>query len=303
MSRVGSRRFAVALSFPGERREYVERVARALLPSFGGEIEGKSKILYDLWHEASIIGYAATRRLQGAYSDSDLIVPFYCADYRTKQWCGVELRVIEQFLFDQEFDRVLPFRFDAVEIPGSFKTDIFPLISDRKPEEIASLIVERYNDLQRSTSQVPTARPMEPRKRHFLSARALLIGCVGAAGLTAGSFVWRAQSTADPSRYVTPPARATDPVQSDSPVARETRALEVSELRGSLRDGSGRPVRNATLTIEGGIARGQSNELGEFGFQVPRAPGTQVRLTIWSNGRMRFDDYVTLPGPMTLTLP
>jgi hypothetical protein len=30
------RRFAVALSFPGERREYVEQVANALLPAFGG---------------------------------------------------------------------------------------------------------------------------------------------------------------------------------------------------------------------------------------------------------------------------
>ena len=31
------RRFAIALSFPGERREYVEQVAKALLPAFGGE--------------------------------------------------------------------------------------------------------------------------------------------------------------------------------------------------------------------------------------------------------------------------
>jgi hypothetical protein len=31
------RRFAIALSFPGERREYVEQVANALLPAFGGE--------------------------------------------------------------------------------------------------------------------------------------------------------------------------------------------------------------------------------------------------------------------------
>ena len=31
-----NRRFAIALSFPGERREYVEQVAKALLPAFGG---------------------------------------------------------------------------------------------------------------------------------------------------------------------------------------------------------------------------------------------------------------------------
>jgi hypothetical protein len=30
------RRFAIALSFPGERYEYVEQVVNALLPAFGG---------------------------------------------------------------------------------------------------------------------------------------------------------------------------------------------------------------------------------------------------------------------------
>jgi hypothetical protein len=40
------RRFAIALSFPGERREYVEQVASALLPEFGGE-QGKARISPD----------------------------------------------------------------------------------------------------------------------------------------------------------------------------------------------------------------------------------------------------------------
>ena len=44
------RRFAIALSFPGERRDYVEQVANALLPAFGGE-QGKARIFYDAWHE------------------------------------------------------------------------------------------------------------------------------------------------------------------------------------------------------------------------------------------------------------
>lgn len=34
------RRFAIALSFPGERREYAERIAKALLSAFRGE-QGK----------------------------------------------------------------------------------------------------------------------------------------------------------------------------------------------------------------------------------------------------------------------
>jgi hypothetical protein len=142
------RRFAIALSFPGERREYVEQVANALLSAFGGE-QGKLRIFYDDWHESKIIGYASNRKLQDIYAtDSDLIVPFYCQDYRKKKWCGVELRAIEQLLFDEDYDRVLPFRFDHVEIPGSFRTDIFPIVSDRPAEDVARLILDRYRELQ-----------------------------------------------------------------------------------------------------------------------------------------------------------
>ena len=144
------RRFAIALSFPGERREYVEQVAKALLPAFGGE-KGKARIFYDDWHEGLIIGYASNRKLQKIYAtDSDLIVPFYCQDYLDKKWCGVELRAIEQLIIDQEFDRVLPFRFDGVEIPSSFRTDVFLDVSKRSAEDIARLILDRYRDLHPS---------------------------------------------------------------------------------------------------------------------------------------------------------
>ena len=141
------RRFAIALSFPGERRDYVEQVANALLPAFGGE-QGKARIFYDDWHESEIIGYASNRKLQSIYAtESDLIVPFYCQDYRKKKWCGVELRAIEELLFDEEFDRVLPFRFDHVKIPGSFKTDVFLDVSDRSAEDVAGLILDRYREI------------------------------------------------------------------------------------------------------------------------------------------------------------
>jgi hypothetical protein len=137
------RRFAIALSFPGEWREYVEQVASALLPALG-----KARIFYDAWHEGLIIGIASNRKLQDIYAtDSDLIVPFFCEDYRRKVWCGCEWRAIEELLHDQQFDRVLPFRFDHVKIPGSFKQDILPIVSDRSPEDVASLIVDRYRTL------------------------------------------------------------------------------------------------------------------------------------------------------------
>jgi hypothetical protein len=41
------RRFRVALSFPGEHRERVETVAKALASKLG-----QDKVLYDKWHGA-----------------------------------------------------------------------------------------------------------------------------------------------------------------------------------------------------------------------------------------------------------
>jgi TIR domain len=154
-----SRRFAIAFSFPGEHRNYVEQVARALLSAFGGE-QGKSRIFYDAWHESKVIGYASNRKLQKIYeADSDLIVPFYCQDYLTKKWCGVELRAIEELLFIQEYERVLPFRFDMVDIPGSFKTDIFPVVTGRSPEDVARLILEHYHEIQNTSLQIAQEAP------------------------------------------------------------------------------------------------------------------------------------------------
>jgi len=172
------RRFAIALSFPGKHREYVEKVARALLPAFGGDEAGQARVFYDAWHEEKIIGYASNRKLQRIYADdSDLVVPFYCQDYLKKEWCGVELRAIEALLQDQQYDRVLPFRFDMVDIPGSFKTDIFPVVTDRAPEHIASLIIQRYNELQKTDLELPeSARTPVPRTGNLRHANPVFVG-------------------------------------------------------------------------------------------------------------------------------
>ncbi len=159
------RKFAVAFSFPGEHREYVRSVAEALLSAMGDGDGGRSRIFLDEWHEEKVVGYGAARKLQHIYSDeAELIVPFYCKEYLQKEWCGVELRAIEELLWDRQYDRVLPFRFDMVAIPGSFKTDVFPIVSDRATSEVASLILERLRTLRvpaalGSASPVQTSDP------------------------------------------------------------------------------------------------------------------------------------------------
>src|ERR1039458_6197310 len=53
-----------------------------------------------------------------------------------------------------------------VEIPSSFKTDVFPLVTDRKPEDIARLIIERYHELQQTMLKLPEP-PQGERKVGF----------------------------------------------------------------------------------------------------------------------------------------
>ena len=49
------RRFAIALSFPGEHRRFVRNVAERL-----AQVLGKSRVFFDEWHAAEIEAVAPT---------------------------------------------------------------------------------------------------------------------------------------------------------------------------------------------------------------------------------------------------
>ena len=72
------RRFRVALSFAGEKRDFVEQVADLLAARFG-----RDAILYDKYHEAEFARYDLGIRLPKLYGEeSDLIVPVLCPRLR-----------------------------------------------------------------------------------------------------------------------------------------------------------------------------------------------------------------------------
>jgi hypothetical protein len=51
-SPASSRRFAIALSFPGEHRDYVREVAEALSTAFENDEVGRDRVFYDAWRES-----------------------------------------------------------------------------------------------------------------------------------------------------------------------------------------------------------------------------------------------------------
>jgi len=147
-----SKRFSIALSFPGECREFVEQVAAALASQIPRE-----RVLYDKYYEAEFARPGLDTYLQGLYhDDSELIAIFLCADYEQKEWCGLEWRAIRDLIKKRQASSVMPLRFDTTEIPGLFSTDGYVWIDDRSPFEIAALILER---LQINT--IPIIPPSE----------------------------------------------------------------------------------------------------------------------------------------------
>jgi GTPase SAR1 family protein len=134
------KRFRVALSFPGERRKYVEKVAENLVEEFGEE-----QVFYDKNFEAELARPDLDTYLQGIYhEDSELIVVFLCAEYEKKEWCGLEWRAIRDLIKKKKAWEIMFVRFDDMEIPGTYSIDGYVSAEGREPEEVAERIIERY---------------------------------------------------------------------------------------------------------------------------------------------------------------
>src|SRR6185436_14948287 len=137
MTPTPTRRFRIALSFPGEHRPFVERVAERLAAAVGRE-----RVLYDDYYEAEFARPDLDTYLQRLYHDeSELIAVFLCSEYEAKEWCGLEWRAVRD-LIKRRASAIMPLRFDDTAIPGLFSIDGYASIDGRSPEDIAALILQ-----------------------------------------------------------------------------------------------------------------------------------------------------------------
>lgn len=145
-----ARRFSVSLSFPGEKRDYVRKVAGCLADSLG-----KDKVFFDEYYEAELAVLNLDLKLQKIYkNESDLVVPFFCAKYAEKNWCKVEWDAIRAAIFSKrKDDAVMAIRFDDAEIDGFLETAGYISVNSRQPHEIASLILKRVKTISISSCQ------------------------------------------------------------------------------------------------------------------------------------------------------
>lgn len=60
--------------------------------------------------------------------------------------------------------------------------------------------------------------------------------------------------------------------------------IQWTSWRGTLKDAAGKPIANAKLDIESGLASVITNEDGNFSVKIPRAAGERVQVTGYLNG-------------------
>ena len=136
---IEAHRFAIALSFPGEVRTFVEAVAKEL-----ERIVGPDTYFYDNNYQAQLARPGLDLLLQDIYGNrSDLIVVFLSGDYERKDWCGIEFRAIRELISRRDNKRVMYIRTDDGDVAGVFRTDGYVDARKFTPQQIADFINER----------------------------------------------------------------------------------------------------------------------------------------------------------------
>lgn len=136
---MNSKRFRIAFSFGGEKRDFVKKVASILAKHFG-----ELAILYDDYHEAEFARDDLAGHLTQLYrNESDLIVAVWCGDYKTKEWCGLEWKTIRGLLKQGKANMIMLARFDLVEPEMLENLAGFVELDTITPDQFATRILER----------------------------------------------------------------------------------------------------------------------------------------------------------------
>lgn len=142
--------YDVALSFAGEDREYVEKVAIALK-------QNGINVFYDRFEEVNLWGKNLYSHLSTIYKDrANYTVLFISKYYAQKLWTNHERESAQARAFEENREYILPARFDDTEIPGVLKTVGYINLTQHLPDNFASLICKK----------VTTNSPLQPKQSH-----------------------------------------------------------------------------------------------------------------------------------------
>jgi hypothetical protein len=142
------------MSFPGEKREFVDDVVNVLRPTLK-KTRSSTTMTIKLNYQGQIsTRYCRTSILQDIYRNkSELIVVFLCKGYAQKQWCGLEWRAIRDIIKSKEDDRVMFVRFDNAPIDGVFSLDGYIDGNNFSAKDVANFISERLASLPKRSNE------------------------------------------------------------------------------------------------------------------------------------------------------
>lgn len=136
---MSSKRFRIAFSYAGEKREFVAKVAAIIAKRFG-----EDKVLYDRYHTAEFSRSDLAFYLPELYEkEADLVVAVFCPDYDKKEWCGLEWNAIYGLLKSRQVGEVMLTRFGRVEGKGLRGLAGYTDLDELTPAEAASEVLER----------------------------------------------------------------------------------------------------------------------------------------------------------------
>ena len=108
--------FDVALSFAGEDRKYVERVANRLRTM-------ELRVFYDKYESTDLWGKNLYDHLHTVYSArARFVVLFISKHYSAKLWPNHERQSAQERAFRERKEYILPVRFDTTRLPGLIGT-------------------------------------------------------------------------------------------------------------------------------------------------------------------------------------
>lgn len=137
------KRFRVALSFPGELRSKVGRVAKHLVAALGEE-----RVFYDKNFQHELARPNLDTYLQDIYSNqSDLVVLCASPAYAEKRWCGIEWRAVRTIINSRKDDQFMIIKMGSFSIEGIFDHDGYIDGHNLSSKRIADMILQRIYSL------------------------------------------------------------------------------------------------------------------------------------------------------------
>jgi hypothetical protein len=129
--------YDVTLSFAGEDREYVEKVAHSLR-------ELGIKVFYDKYYEADLWGKNLYTHLDEIYQNtSKYCIIFVSKFYRDKVWTNHERESAQARAFGQKGEYILPVKFDDTKIPGIRPTIGYIDGQKHSPIELSQILIKK----------------------------------------------------------------------------------------------------------------------------------------------------------------